>query len=107
MTVNKIWKDDIARINQAGNSGDEPQAQNTGEEINRPEATFTLTCDENASSVVRMDGNNNDYITVSAVIDPEGKLPILKHEGNSTEAEVTADAVQTLKGAKDKEILYF
>ena len=107
LTVNKIWKDDIARINQAGNSGDEPQTQNTGEEIIRPEATFTLTCDENASSVVHVDGESYDYITVSAVIDPEGKLPILKHEENSTEAEVNADAVQTLSGAQDEEILYF
>lgn len=107
LTVNKIWKDDIARINQSGNASDEPQAQNTGEEIIRPEATFTLTCEENASSIVHVDGKNNDYITVSAVIDPAGKLPILKHEGNSTEAEVTADAVQTLNGAQDEEILYF
>lgn len=98
VTVDKSWEDDLT-VSAAGEANSGTAAD--GMVIVRPEATFVLACTEYANSINKVDGANNDSITVSPVLHPEGKLPILNNENGQTDAE------QKLKGDQDKENVYF
>ena len=94
LTVEKTWQDDLTE-------GNETQTTANNYEVVRPEGTFTLSCTEYPDSLVQVENENNDYIVVSKVLHPNGQQPI---QNNVAAGE---DAVQTLKGEKDKETIYY